>query len=73
MKTCSMALILLLAACATPFVTLHNDKTGRTETCGGGTGGSLAGGMIGYSIQRNGDNDCITALKAQGYHVVDVH
>ena len=73
MRNFIMALtVLTITGCATPFVTLHNDKTGDTQTCGGGTAGSIAGGMIGYSMQRNSDNECIAALKAKGYHVEDV-
>lgn len=64
--------ILLLAGCATPTMTMKNERTGQVSTCGGGVAGSVAGGMIGYSIQRNNDQKCIDALKSQGFKIEDV-
>lgn len=65
-------LVISTAACATPTVTLENHKSGQVQTCGGGTAGSWAGGLIGYSIQRNSDTKCIDSLKAKGFKVEDV-
>jgi hypothetical protein len=60
--------LLLLCACATPLTVLQNKK-GETVTCGGGTAGSVAGGMVGYSIQKDNDKKCIEEYKAQGYKI----
>jgi hypothetical protein len=61
---------LTLTACATPTTTLKHPKTGQVAVCGGGMGGSLAGGMIGHSIQKNNDEKCVGTYKAQGFKVV---
>ena len=52
-------LLLLLAACATPTTVLKNSD-GDVVTCGGGTAGSLTGGLIGYTIQEGHDKDCVS-------------
>jgi uncharacterized lipoprotein YajG len=57
----------LLAACTTPVTTLRNPRTGQVVTCGGNTASSLAGGAIGYSIQRSADGRCVEAYSAQGF------
>lgn len=71
-KTTSILLLTCLAACATPTTTLKNEKTGQVVTCGGGTAGSIAGGMIGYNIQKSNDQDCVNNYKNQGFKVEDV-
>lgn len=72
MKALILIAALALSGCATPIVTLENPKTGEAVTCGGGTAGSWAGGLIGYSIERNNDQACINAAKAKGLKVEDV-
>lgn len=61
-------ILLLLTGCATPVTTLSN-KQGDIVTCGGGTAGSVAGGLIGYTIQEGNDKECVDAYKAKGYRI----
>ena len=62
------ALILAyLTGCATPVVMLKNTQTGQIARCGGGTRGSVAGGVIGYSIEKDSDEKCIRDYEAQGF------
>lgn len=67
----SAALIALLAvtlsACATPITTLKHPKTEQVVTCGGGMAGSIAGGMVGYSIQQDNDAACIKSYEQSGF------
>ncbi len=62
---------LLLAAgitgCATPAVILKNDSTGQVARCGGDASGSMAGGVIGYNIQKGNDEKCVRDYEAQGF------
>lgn len=60
--------LLALSACATPVTALSN-KQGNLVTCGGGTAGSVAGGLIGYSIQEGHDKECVDQYKAKGYKI----
>jgi len=46
---------------------LKNDKTGQIARCGGGTTGSVAGGAIGYSIEKDSDEKCARDYEAQGF------
>ena len=48
------------------MITLKNDA-GQVVTCGGGTGGSVLGGAIGYNIQKSGDEKCAQEFEAKGY------
>lgn len=59
------------AGCATPVTTLRHPRTGKVVQCGGGVGGSLAGGKIGYNIQKNHDDKCVAEHEAGGYRRVD--
>ncbi len=56
-----------LAGCATPALTLKNEKTGQVVQCGGDATGSLLGGMIGYNVQKNNDETCAKNYEAQGF------
>lgn len=62
----STAMALGLAGCATPVTYLKNPKTGEVVSCGGGVAGSWAGGLAGYSIERNHDNQCVANYEAAG-------
>ncbi len=64
-----MALLaaLLAAGCTTPATTLRNPATGQVLTCGGNTASSVAGGAIGYSIQRSADDRCVENATRQGF------
>jgi hypothetical protein len=61
------ALCLAVGACATPVIMLKNDKTGQVARCGGGTAGSMAGGMIGHAIEKDSDGKCAADYEAQGF------
>lgn len=61
---------LLLSGCTTPVTVLKNNRTGDIVTCGGETSGSLAGGAIGYNMQKSKADKCVGVHKAKGYHVV---
>lgn len=63
-----LLVLLLVTACATPQTVLQKD--GKVVTCGGGTAGSIAGGMVGYSIQKNNDKDCVENYKKQGFAII---
>lgn len=65
-----IAVILCLAACATPFSMLKNPKTGQVVECGGNRTGSLAGGIIGYELQKSDDEKCVSDYKAQGFQPI---
>lgn len=58
---------IILCACTTPVTTLKNPNTGQVARCGGNISGSLAGGVIGYHIQKTNDGACVQDLKQQGF------
>lgn len=58
---------LTLAACTTPATALRNPSTGQVVTCGGNTASSIAGGAVGYSIQRGADDRCVANYVQQGF------
>lgn len=64
-----LVIALLLAGCTTPLTTLRGPD-GRTESCGGNTSSSVAGGVVGYHIQKEADRRCVELLRNQGYEVV---
>lgn len=67
-KTISALLVVAgIAGCATPAVTLKNDSTGQIARCGGDASGSIAGGVIGYNIQKSNDEKCVRDYEAQGF------
>jgi hypothetical protein len=68
MKRIVILLTIFLASCATP-VTILKNKQGDVVSCGDGTAGSIAGGLIGYTIQEGHDKDCVDQYKAQGYSI----
>jgi hypothetical protein len=59
--------LLLLAGCTTPTYTLENPKTGQVVTCGGNVSSSLAGGAIGYHIQKTNDQKCVNTYLNEGF------
>ena len=64
-----LPLLFFVCACATPQTVLKNN-TDKYVTCGGSSVGSVAGGMIGYSIQQDNDKKCIDDFKKQGFVIV---
>ena len=63
----STLLTLGLAGCATPVTSLRNPSSGEVVQCGGGRAGSAVGGLVGYSLQKSDDDDCVNKYKAAGY------
>jgi len=71
MRTVSLLLsTLLLLGCTTPKTMLKNEQTGQVAACGGNIEGSLAGGVIGYHIQKSNDENCIADYQQQGFTTV---
>lgn len=68
----ALILLLLLAGCATPQTILRN-KDNDFATCGGGVGGSVWGGMIGYSLQKSDDDRCVRNFISQGFTPVQIN
>jgi hypothetical protein len=56
-----------LAGCTTPTTILKNDATGQVARCGGDTGSSMMGGVIGYNIQVSQDEKCVKDYMLQGF------
>lgn len=61
--------LLILTGCTTPQTILENPKTGQVERCGGDVSSSLAGGAIGYHIQKGNDEKCVESFKSKGFVV----
>jgi len=53
------------------MTTLKNSKTGQIATCGGSATGSWVGGAIGYHVQKDNDDDCVTTYSKQGFKVIE--
>jgi hypothetical protein len=66
-KLCLALVLASLTGCATPVVMLKNDQTGQIARCGGGTAGSVAGGLMGYSIEKDSDAQCVRDYEAKGF------
>lgn len=64
----AIILCILLCACTTPQTMLESKK-GQIVSCGGNVSSSLAGGAIGYHIQKGNDEDCVKVYEAQGFKV----
>lgn len=62
---------MILAACSTSTTMLKHPKTKQVVNCGGDITASLAGGAIGYNIQKDNDAECVSAYKKQGFKVVE--
>jgi hypothetical protein len=71
MKKLIILTLLMLGACTTPKTILKNDN-GDAVTCGGSATGSLVGGMIGYSIEKDNDDKCVKDYIEQGYEPVKI-
>lgn len=65
--TIVICLSVVATGCATPVTMLKNDATGQVARCGGDTGASMAGGLIGYTIQEGSDQDCVRDFELQGF------
>lgn len=59
-----------VSGCATPVLMLKNEKTGQIARCGGEVGGSMAGGLIGYNIQKKSDKACVKDYEAKGFTTI---
>lgn len=62
-----LATVVALAACSTPIVMLKHDATGQIARCGGGVSGSMAGGLIGYTIEKSSDEQCVMDYESHGF------
>lgn len=60
----------LLASCATPQTVLKSDN-GQVAVCGGNRSSAIAGGIIGYHIQKSEDANCVETHKAAGFKIVE--
>jgi len=67
-----LIITLYIAGCTTPQTILKNQKTGQVAMCGGSVVGSLAGGVIGYHIQKSNDEDCVVAYQTQGFSIIGI-
>lgn len=67
----SLAFLAAISACSTPRTTLVNPETGQVVTCGGSATGSMAGGVIGYNIDRANADDCVAEYRALGFERVE--
>lgn len=67
MKKLAIIALIGLSSCATPQTLLRHPQTGQMAACGGSSAGSMAGGMIGYEIQKSNDRDCVSNYLAQGF------
>lgn len=70
MKYSLLAILFTLSACATPITVLKNDKTGQFVQCGGSTGGTVLGGIIGYHIQKGADEECVNGYGVNGFKII---
>jgi hypothetical protein len=59
--------LVVLFGCATPVTMLKHETTGQIARCGGGTGGSTAGGLIGYNVERSADEQCVKDFESRGF------
>ena len=70
-KTIAIIACLLVSGCTTPSYVYKHPKTGQVERCGGDVTASLAGGAIGYHIQRSNDEKCRLLLEIQGFEEIE--
>ena len=63
MKKLAFIGLVFLCGCSTPSTVLKNPQTGQIARCGGNVSGSLAGGAIGYHIQKDNDQNVFKATK----------
>jgi len=67
-KVLSVLLISIgISGCATPVTVLTNSATGQVARCGGGIGGSIGGGLIGYSVEKSNDENCVRDYLGRGF------
>lgn len=63
--------VLFMSACnPTPRTIMKNEETGEIVNCGGQNPMALGGGIIGYSIMKSQDNDCVTGHQSQGFVII---
>lgn len=61
---------LLLSACATPVTMMKNPETGQVSRCGGERSGSIAGGLIGYDLQKKDAVSCVEQYYGEGFKII---
>lgn len=62
----ALGAFLAIGGCTTPATTLRA-PSGQIAVCGGNVSSSLAGGMIGYAIQKDADRDCVRTYTGLGF------
>ncbi len=67
MKHLAIILLIMLTACTTPKTVLKNPRNGQVAVCGGSANASLAGGVIGYHIEKGNDERCVNDYHNQGF------
>lgn len=70
MKRLALLCCAILAGCATPVTVLKNAQ-GQIARCGGGMGGSMSLGYIGYSMEKANDEKCVADYEARGYRRIE--
>lgn len=71
MKKLSIIIFMLLCACTTPKTVLKHPKTGQVAICGGNAESALAGGVIGYHIQKANDDECVNDYLNEGFKTIN--
>ncbi len=66
----SAFLIIMISACTTPKTVLKHPDTGQVVSCGGNTTSSVAGGALGYYMQKSDDSECKVDYMAEGFEVI---
>lgn len=67
-----VAMVLILSACTTPKYTMKNPKTGQVVIVGGDATPSLAGGAVGYHIQKGNDKQRVADYEREGFELLSV-
>ena len=57
----------VLTSCTTPKTLLKHPDTGQIVRCGGSATGSMAGGFIGYHIEKSNAQECVSDHLEQGF------
>lgn len=68
-KTLAIITLAALTGCTTPQTVMHHPETGQIARCGGNVSASMAGGVVGYHIQKSSDARCVEDFKSNGFQV----
>ena len=70
MRFSVLIVLAILTACTTPKYILKNEKTGQVVICGGNMSSSVAGGILGYQLQKSNDAECTNDYLKQDFTLV---